>query len=107
VRSFVNLYETHEGGTHVAGLRRGLGALVARGAPRREKILEELRARLVGIISVHHHEPSFDSPTRSQLHSPEVRPIVEGVVRRCLREFADQQPDEVKELLASCDPLGA
>lgn len=104
VRSFVNLYETNDGGSHVTGLRRGLAALVPRGAPRRKEVADELRARLMGIISVLHHDPTFDSPTRSKLSNPEVRPIVEAVVRRCLREFAEQRPEEVRRLLADCDP---
>jgi DNA gyrase subunit B len=102
VRSFVNLYETHEGGTHVAGMQRGLRGLVA-GLPSAERasVAKALQERAVAIISVFHHDPTFDSPTRSRLASPEVRPVVEAAVRRCVNDFATARPDEVRRLLES------
>ena len=104
VRGFVNLYETRDGGTHLAGLRRGLGALVPRDTPRRARVLEELRARLVAVVAIALHEPQFDSPTRSKLHNPEIMGMVEALVRRCLRDFAAREPEVVARLLDACDP---
>jgi DNA gyrase subunit B len=102
VRSFVNLYETHEGGTHVAGLQRGLRGLVA-GLPSAERasVAKALQERAVAIISVFHHDPTFDSPTRSRLESPEVRPVVEAAVRRCLNALATERSDDVRRILES------
>ena len=102
VRSFVNVEETRDGGTHVAGLQRGLQELLTGvEEPARARMAEALTGRLVGIVAVTHFEPSFDRPTKSRLTSPEVRPVVEAVVRRCLRDFAATRPDDLRALLAS------
>ena len=108
VRSFVNLEETPDGGTHVAGLQRALRALVGevRG-PEQDRMEWALTQRLVGIVAVTHFTPSFDRPTRSRLTSPEVRPVVEAVVHRCLRDFAQSRPEELGELLDSVAAEGA
>jgi len=105
VRSFVNLYETLDGGSHVAGLKKGLSELL-HGIPRQERspLTTALQERVVGVVSVFHHAPSFDAPTRSKLTSPEVRPVVEAVVRRCLRDFAATRPEELRRLLAVMRP---
>ena len=103
VRSYLNLYETRDGGTHVTGLLRGLNALVPRNMLRREPIMRELRKRLMAIVSVLYNDPKFDSPTRSKLTSPEVLPLVEQVVRGCLNAFARERPDDLARLLADCE----
>ena len=102
VRSFVNLHETVSGGTHVTGLKRGINELAA-ALPRseRRRVVERLQVRMVGVISVFHHDPAFDSPTKSQLNNPDVLPIVEAVVRGCLRDFAEKRPEDVARLLAA------
>jgi DNA gyrase subunit B len=107
LRSFVNLYETNEGGTHVAGLRKGLDEVVA-GLPRRERapIARLLRERTVGIVSVLHRDPEYGGPTRARLTSPDVQPVVEAVVRRCLRDFAGSRPEEARRLIESVQPRG-
>lgn len=102
VRSYLNHYETRDGGTHVDGLRRGIRALVPRDAPHRQRVVKALRDRLVAIVSVLHHDPKLDSPTRSKLASPEVQPVVEGVVRRLLLDHAKRHPEEVRALLDAC-----
>jgi DNA gyrase subunit B len=102
LRSFVNLHETHEGGTHVTGLRRALNELLADlPAPKRRTIAETLDRRAVGILSVHHHDPQFEGPTRAKLANPEVRPVVEAFVRRCLREFTERRPEEARQIVES------
>jgi DNA gyrase subunit B len=102
VRSYLNLSETLDGGSHVVGLMQGVRSLVPRDAPDRARVVKELRRRLVAIVSVLHHDPTFDRPTRSMLKSPEVRPIVASVVRKCLRAHAKRRPEEVRALLDTC-----
>lgn len=102
VRSYLNLYETRDGGTHVTGLLRGLNALVPRNMLRRDLVKQELRRRLLAIVSVLQHDPTFDSPTRSKLTSPEVAPVVEHLVRDCLGAFARERPGDVAALLTDC-----
>jgi DNA gyrase/topoisomerase IV subunit B len=86
----------------VAGLQQGLRGLVA-GLPSAERasVAKALQERAVAIISVFHHDPTFDSPTRSRLVSPEVRPVVEAAVRRCLEALATERPDDVRRILES------
>jgi DNA gyrase subunit B len=107
VRSFVNLHETSEGGSHVTGLERGMSEL-ANALPESERpdVERALRAHMLGILSVFHHDPSFENPTKSRLATPEVRPVVEAVVRRCLRDFAASRPDDVQRLLEAMKAWG-
>jgi DNA gyrase subunit B len=102
VRSYLNHQETRDGGTHVEGLQRGIRALVPRDTPERQRVVRTLRERLVAIVSVLHHDPQLGSPTRSKLVSPEVRPVVEAVVKRAVLDRAKLFPGDVRELLVSC-----
>jgi len=85
----------------VTGLQCALEEIVTEmPQPARAHLVAALQERAVGIISVFYHDPTFDNPTRARLASPEVQPVVEEVVRRCLREFGERRPDELRRLVA-------
>lgn len=60
-----------------------------------------LQEHVVAIVSVFRHDPTFDKSTRSRLEAPEVKPVVEAAVRRCLREPAATRPEDLRQLLKS------
>lgn len=77
VRSFVNLAETPGGGSHVAGLERGLRALARVLALEEPKEVAVILGRyIVAVVSVLHFKPNFAGPTRDRLDSPEIEPLV-------------------------------
>ena len=106
LRGFVNQQETLEGGTRVAGAQRAWSMLLE-GAPlqERKRLAKRLDGRAIGIVSVTHHNPDFAGPTRARLASPDVRPVVESVVKACIEAFANSHPDDVARLLESVREL--
>ncbi|MES2642886.1 MAG: hypothetical protein V4850_25605 [Myxococcota bacterium] len=100
VRSFVNLAKTPGGGSHVAGLQRGLGALArVLALERPEEIAQLLGRYVVAVVSVLHFRPTFAGPTRDRLEAPEIEPLVAGAVEACLMEFAQSRPEEARALV--------
>ncbi len=94
VDSYVNGVPTPDGGTHVQGLRNGLGkALRAyiqahKLEPKGVSItLEDIREGLIALLSVYVLEPQFQSQTKNRLNNPEVAPQVETVVRPALEQW--------------------
>lgn len=108
IRSFVNQYETKDGGHHASGLVRGALTCVLKRIDRAEKLTDERRAqttrwlksRLIGFVAVTHPNPSFGSATRSVLIAPEVAPIVRNEVHRALDAYFDQRPEEIARIVA-------
>jgi DNA gyrase subunit B len=94
VRSFVNTIPTRDGGTHERGMRDAVHAavkwfmeahdLVKKGMDiLREDYLEGMTA----VLSVCVHEPQFQGQTKGRLNNPEVRALVESMVRPRLQDF--------------------
>jgi DNA gyrase subunit B/topoisomerase-4 subunit B len=94
IRSYVNTIPTRDGGTHEQGLRKAIGAalrkfmethdLVKKGMEIKE---EDIREGLTAILSVFVHEPQFQGQTKDRLNNPEVRSLVESLVRPRLEDF--------------------
>lgn len=100
VRSFVNLAETPGGGSHVAGLQRGLSALArALALDDPNEVARTLGQYVVAVVSVLHFKPTFAGPTRDRLANPEIEPFVAGAVEACLHTFAEARPEEARELV--------
>jgi DNA gyrase subunit B/topoisomerase-4 subunit B len=94
IRSYVNTIPTRDGGTHEQGLRKAIGValrkfmethdLVKKGMEIKE---EDIREGLTAILSVFVHEPQFQGQTKDRLNNPEVRSLVESLVRPRLEDF--------------------
>ena len=113
VRSFVNTIPTRDGGTHEQGMREAVHAavkwfmeahdLVKKGIEiKREDILEGLTA----VLSVCVHEPQFQGQTKGRLNNPEVRALVESMVRPRLRGLPDQEQERRRRDRRAGDPGG-
>lgn len=107
VFSFANNINTHEGGTHLSGLRSAL-TRVMNDYARKAGILKEkdenltgddIREGLTAVLSVKLPDPQFEGQTKTKLGNSEMRGIVEGVVAESLSIFLEENPKESKNII--------
>jgi len=94
VRSYVNTIPTRDGGTHEGGLREAVRSAVLKFMKDHEHLKkgleikgEDIREGLVAVLSVCVHEPQFQGQTKGRLNNPEVRSLVESMIRPRLEDF--------------------
>ncbi len=105
--SYVNNINTHEGGTHLTGLRGALTRVVNKFATdnnilKKEKLAitgDDIREGLTGVIAVKIKNPEFQGQTKTKLGNQEVRPWVEGVVQDKLTDYFNENPDAVRSVV--------
>ena len=106
---FVNLINTIEGGTHVAGFRTALTRAVNDEA-RNLKLLKEkdtnltgddLKEGLTAVISVKVMEPQFEGQTKTKLGNGDVKGIVDSLVYEGLKNALDDRPEILKPIVES------
>jgi DNA gyrase subunit B len=94
LKSYVNYIYTHEGGTHVKGLLKGLNKALTVFCEKHkhdevfEFSDESLRKYLVASIHVQVKQPLFHAPTKNRLVSPEIiSPIADFVAELFLQKL--------------------
>lgn len=94
VRSFVNTIPTRDGGTHELGMFGAVSTAVLRFMETHDLVKkgmeikrEDIREGLTGILSICIHEPQFQGQTKDRLNNPEVRALVESMIRPSLENF--------------------
>jgi len=105
--SFVNTVNTHEGGTHLSGLRSALTRTVnAYGtANNLTKVLEggiegeDIREGLTAVISMKVPSPQFEGQTKTKLGNPEVKGFVETLVNEKIARFLEENPGDARRIL--------
>ncbi|MEO6521505.1 MAG: DNA topoisomerase (ATP-hydrolyzing) subunit B [Mucilaginibacter sp.] len=104
VYSYVNNINTIEGGTHVAGFRRGLTRTLKAYADKSgllknmkvEITGDDFREGLTAVISVKVQEPQFEGQTKGKLGNNEVMGAVDMAVGEILGNFLEENPKEAK-----------
>lgn len=105
--SFVNNINTHEGGTHLTGFRRGLTNTLKRYAENSgmldrvsfEISGDDFREGLTAIISVKVQEPQFEGQTKTKLGNREVSTAVSRSVSEMLENYLEENPNDAKVII--------
>ena len=104
VFSYVNNINTIEGGTHLAGFRRGLTRTLKKyaedsGATSKLKFDingDDFREGLTAIISVKVQEPQFEGQTKTKLGNNEVMGAVDQAVSTALANYLEENPKDAR-----------
>ncbi len=107
LHSYVNNINTHEGGTHLAGFRRGLTHTLKKYADasglldklKFEISGDDFREGLTAIISVKVAEPQFEGQTKTKLGNREVSAAVSQAVSEMLTDYLEEHPDDAKRIV--------
>ncbi|WP_298791176.1 DNA topoisomerase (ATP-hydrolyzing) subunit B [uncultured Allomuricauda sp.] len=107
LHSYVNNINTHEGGTHLSGFRRGLTSTLKKYADS-SGLLDKLKFEIAGddfregltaIVSVKVAEPQFEGQTKTKLGNREVTSAVSQAVSEMLTNYLEENPDDAKQIV--------
>ena len=107
VFSYVNNINTHEGGTHLQGFKRGLTSTLKDYADK-SGLLEKAKVEIVGddfregltaVVSVKVQEPQFEGQTKTKLGNKEAVAPVSQVVSEMLQSYLEEHPAEAKQIV--------
>jgi len=105
--SYVNNINTHEGGTHLSGFRRGLTSTLKKYADQ-SGLLDKLKFEIAGddfregltaIISIKVAEPQFEGQTKTKLGNREVVSPVSQAVSEMLENYLEENPIDAKTIV--------
>ncbi len=105
--SYVNNINTHEGGTHLTGFRRGLTLTLkkyAESSGMLDKLkfdisADDFREGLTAVVSVKVAEPQFQGQTKTKLGNAEVSAPVSQAVSDMLEAYLEEHPGEAKTIV--------
>ena len=109
LHGYVNLINTIEGGTHIAGFRTAMTRAINDEA-RKQKLLkdkdqnlsgDDLKEGLTAVISVKVMEPQFEGQTKTKLGNSDVKGIVDSIVSEGIKEALEDRPEIVKPIIES------
>ena len=121
IHTYVNDIRTGDGGTHLDGFRSGLLSVLSKALDGNEKLKkkmpkkdgkidqkedpyekltgDDVRAGLVAVLSIKVSEPEFVGQTKDKLGNPEVRGIVDSLVKEKLTIFFELNPAILEKVL--------
>ena len=107
LHSYVNNINTHEGGTHLSGFRRGLTTTLKKYADasgmldklKFEISGDDFREGLTAIVSVKVAEPQFEGQTKTKLGNREVTSAVSQAVSEMLEAYLEENPNDAKTIV--------
>jgi DNA gyrase subunit B len=108
IYTFVNNINTHEGGTHLSGLKSALTRTINDYA-RRNNFLknnagkgitgEDVREGLVTVLNLRIREPQFEGQTKTKLGNSEVKGLVESIIYENLSSFLEEHPPIARRII--------
>jgi DNA gyrase subunit B len=107
IQSYVNNINTHEGGTHLAGFRRGLTRTLKSYAEKNgllQKVKFEIsgddfREGLTAVISVKVQEPQFEGQTKGKLGNSEAIGAVDTAISEALSNYLEEHPKQARTIV--------
>jgi DNA gyrase subunit B len=104
IQAYVNNINTHEGGTHLSGFRRGLTNTLKKyanesGMLTKEKVEidgDDFREGLTAVLSVKVAEPQFEGQTKTKLGNREVTAPVSQSVSEMLSAYLEEHPNAAR-----------
>ncbi|WP_299107446.1 DNA topoisomerase (ATP-hydrolyzing) subunit B [uncultured Tenacibaculum sp.] len=107
LHSYVNNINTHEGGTHLSGFRRGLTHTLKKYADESGLLKnvkfdisgDDFREGLTAIVSVKVAEPQFEGQTKTKLGNREVTSAVSQAVAEMLTDYLEENPNDAKTIV--------
>ncbi|NPA68195.1 MAG: DNA topoisomerase (ATP-hydrolyzing) subunit B [Chlorobi bacterium] len=107
IHSYVNNINTHEGGTHLTGFRRGLTRTLKNYAENSGMLSklkfsisgDDFREGLTGVISVKVQEPQFEGQTKTKLGNSEISKVVDQAVSEMLGNYLEENPVDAKQIV--------
>jgi DNA gyrase subunit B len=107
MQSYVNNINTHEGGTHLAGFRRGLTRTLKNYADKQgflsklkiEISGDDFREGLTAVISVKVQEPQFEGQTKTKLGNNEVMGAVDMAISEALNNYLEENPKQARTII--------
>ena len=107
IHSYVNNINTHEGGTHLSGFRRGLTSTLKTFAEKSgmlEKLKidispDDFREGLTAVVSVKVAEPQFEGQTKTKLGNKEAVAPVSQVVSEMLEAYLEENPADARQIV--------
>jgi DNA gyrase subunit B len=110
VFSFVNNINTHEGGTHLTGLKAALTRVINTYAQKGNFLKkadftlsgDDVREGLTAVLSVKVREPQFEGQTKTKLGNSEAEGAVRSVVLDLLGQYLDEHPRFANVVIEKC-----
>lgn len=107
LHSYVNNINTHEGGTHLAGFRRGLTRTLKSYADKSGMLSklkfdisgDDFREGLTAIISIKVQEPQFEGQTKTKLGNSDAMGAVDMMVSESLSHYLEENPKEARTIV--------
>ncbi|NQT77924.1 MAG: DNA topoisomerase (ATP-hydrolyzing) subunit B [Bacteroidetes bacterium] len=104
IHAYVNNINTHEGGTHLSGFRRGLTRTLKTYAEKSGMLSklkfdingDDFREGLTAIISLKMAEPQFEGQTKTKLGNSEAMGAVDQMVSEHLSHYLEEHPKEAR-----------
>jgi DNA gyrase subunit B len=107
IQSYVNNINTHEGGTHLAGFRRGLTRTLKSYAEKNGLLSkvkfeingDDFREGLTAVISVKVQEPQFEGQTKTKLGNNEAIGAVDQAISEALNNYLEEHPRQARTIV--------
>ncbi len=108
--SFANTINTHDGGSHLSGLRSAVTRVINNYAKKNKFFKDkgesfsgdDVREGMTAIVSIKHPDPQFESQTKVKLMNPEVTGVVNSVVGDAFSTFLEENPRDAKKIIERC-----
>jgi DNA gyrase subunit B len=107
VHSYVNNINTIEGGTHLAGFRRGLTRTLKNYADKSGMLTklkfdingDDFREGLTAVVSIKVAEPQFEGQTKTKLGNSDVMGAVDQAVSLALANYLEENPKDARTIV--------